>query len=137
MALLDIFNIAGSAMSAQTVRMNVTASNLANVDSTGSSPEQTYRARQPVFESVIANFMGDGQSIGVRVSQIVESQAELRQQYQPEHPSANEQGYIYLPNVDPIEEMANMISASRAYQNNVEIINTSKEMLLRTLSLGR
>ena len=137
MPLMDIFNIAGSAMSAQSVRMNVTASNLANVDTVGSSAEQTYRARQPVFESLIGNFMGDGQSVGVRVSQIVESQAALRQQYQPEHPNANDQGYIYLPNVDPIEEMANMISASRAYQNNVEIINTSKEMLLRTLSLGR
>ena len=137
MALMDIFNIAGSAMSAQSVRMNVTASNLANVDTVGSSAEQTYRARQPVFESLIGNFMGDGQSVGVRVSQILESQAALRQQYQPEHPNANDQGYIYLPNVDPIEEMSNMISASRAYQNNVEIINTSKEMLLRTLSLGR
>jgi flagellar basal-body rod protein FlgC len=137
MALMDVFNIAGSAMSAQTVRMNVTASNLANVDSVGSSPEQTYRARQPIFESVMGNVMDDGQSVAVRVSQIVESQAVLRQQYQPAHPNANEQGYVYLSNVDPMEEMANMISASRAYQNNVEIVNTSKEMLMRTLSLGQ
>ncbi len=137
MALLDVINIAGSAMSAQTVRLNVTASNLANVDSVGSSAEQTYRARQPVFESVMGGFMDGDQSVGVRVSRIVESQAALRQQYQPEHPNANEQGYVYLPNVDSLEEMANMISASRAYQNNVEIVNTSKEMLLRTLSLGQ
>ena len=137
MALLDVFNIAGSAMSAQTIRLNVTASNLANVDSVGSSAEQTYRSRQPVFESIMGSFMGGDQSVGVRVSQIVESQAPLRQQYQPEHPNANEEGYVFLPNVDPIEEMANMISASRAYQNNVELINTSKEMLLRTLSLGQ
>jgi flagellar basal-body rod protein FlgC len=137
MALMDVFNIAGSAMSAQTLRLNVTASNLANVDSVGSSAEQTYRARQPVFESVMGSFMGGDQSVGVRVSQIVESQAPLRQQYQPEHPDANEEGYVYLPNVDPIEEMANMISASRAYQNNVELVNTSKEMLLRTLTLGQ
>ncbi len=137
MALMDIFNIAGSAMSAQTVRLNVTASNLANVDSVASSAEQTYRARQPVFESIMNNYMSEDQSVGVRVSEIVESQTPLREQYQPEHPNANEQGYIYLPNVDPIEEMANMMSASRAYQNNVEIINTSKEMLLRTLTLGQ
>ena len=137
MALMDIFNISGSAMSAQTLRMNVTASNLANVDSVGLSAEQTYRARQPVFESLMGGLMGGDQSVGVQVSQIVESQAPLRQKYQPEHPNANEQGYIFLPNVDVIEEMANMISASRAYQNNVEIVNTSKEMLLRTLSLGQ
>lgn len=137
MALMDVFNIAGSAMSAQTVRMNITSSNLANVDSVGSSAEQTYRARQPVFESVMGGFSDSDQGVGVRVSQIVESQAALRQQYRPEHPNADEQGYIYLPNVDPIEEMANMISASRAYQNNVEIVNTAKEMLLRTLSLGQ
>ncbi len=137
MALLDAINIAGSAMSAQTIRLNVTASNLANVDTVASSAEQAYRARQPVFESVMSSFMSSDQSMGVRVSQIVESRAAPRQQYQPEHPNANEQGYVYLPNVDPIEEMANMMSASRAYQNNVEIINTSKEMLLRTLSLGQ
>ncbi len=137
MALMDVFDIAGSAMSAQAVRLNVTASNLANVDSVGSSAEQTYRARQPVFETVMRGFMGGDQSVGVRVSKIVESQAPLRQQYQPEHPNANEQGYVYLPNVNAMEEMANMISASRAYQNNVEIVNASKEMLLRTLSLGQ
>jgi len=137
MALLDVINIAGSAMTAQTIRLNVTASNLANADSVGSSAEQTYRARQPVFESLMGSFMGGDHSVGVRVARIVESQAELRQRYQPEHPNANAQGYVYLPNVDPIEEMANMISASRAYQNNVEIINASKEMLLRTLSLGQ
>jgi flagellar basal-body rod protein FlgC len=137
MALLNIFDIAGSAMSAQTVRLNVTASNLANVDSVASSAEQTYRARQTIFNTMMGGFMGGDQSVGVRVSQIVESQAPLRQQYQPEHPNANEQGYIYLPNVDPIEEMANMISASRAYQINVEIVNTAKEMMLRTLTLGQ
>lgn len=137
MALMDVFNIAGSALSAQTVRMNVTASNLANLDSTGSSPERTYRARQPLFEPMLGNFMDAGQGVGVRVAGIVESQVALRQQYQPDHPDANEQGYVFLSNVDPIEEMANMISASRAYQNNVEIVNASKEMLLRTLSLGQ
>ncbi|NKB38990.1 MAG: flagellar basal body rod protein FlgC [Gammaproteobacteria bacterium] len=137
MALLDVFNIAGSAMSAQSVRMNVTASNLANVDSSSGSAEEVYRARQPVFQSMMGNFMSDMESVGVKVSEIVESQAALSQKYQPEHPQADEQGYVYMTNVDPIQEMANMISASRAYQNNVEIVNTSKEMLLRTLSLGQ
>ena len=137
MALFDVFNIASTAMSAQSVRLNVTASNLANVDSVGANAEQTYRARQPVFETMMGALNNDTGSAGVRVSDILESQAPLRQQYQPEHPHANEEGYVYLPNVDPIEEMANMISASRSYQNNVEIINTSKEMLLRTLSLGQ
>ncbi len=137
MALLDVFNIAGSAMSAQSVRMNVTASNLANVDSSSGNAVEVYRARQPVFQSMMGNFMGDPESVGVRVSEIVESQAALSQKYQPEHPQADEQGYVYMTNVDPIQEMANMISASRAYQNNVEIVNTSKEMLLRTLSLGQ
>ena len=137
MALMDVFNIAGSAMSAQTVRMNVTASNLANVDSTASTEAGTYRARQPVFESMLGDFMVDGADAGVRVSHIVESQVAPGRKYEPDHPHANAEGYVYLTNVDPIEEMANMIAASRAYQNNVEIINTSKEMLLRTLALGQ
>ena len=137
MALMDIFNISGSAMSAQSLRMNVTASNLANVDSVGKSESETYRARQPVFETMMGDYFDQARGAGVRVSDIVESSAALRERYQPEHPNANEQGYVFLPNVDAIEEMSNMISASRAYQNNVEIINASKEMLLRTLSLGQ
>ena len=137
MSLLNIFDIAGSAMSAQTVRLNVTASNLANTDSVSSSIDKTYRARQPVFETIYSGFMRDDASMaGVKVAGIVESQAPLRQEYRPDHPAANEQGYIFLPNVNAIEEMANMISASRSYQNNLEVINASKEMLLRTLSLG-
>ena len=137
MALLDVFNIAGSAMSAQSVRMNVTASNLANVDSSAGSSADVYHSRQPVFESLMGGFIDSGDSVGVRVSRIVESEAGIKQKYQPDHPNANADGYVFLTNVDPIQEMANMISASRAYQNNVEIVNTSKEMLLRTLSLGQ
>lgn len=138
MSLLNVFNIAGSAMSAQTIRMNVTASNMANVDSVSSSTGQTYRARHPVFETVYSDFMnGNSISSGVRVAGIIESQNELRKQYSPQHPAADEEGYIYLPNVNPIEEMSNMISASRTYQNNVEIINASKQMLMRTLSIGQ
>jgi len=137
MALMDIFNVAGSSMSAQAVRLNVTASNLANADTSAASAEQAYRARQPVFESMMGAFMGDDAPAGVRVSGIVESRAALPRKYLPEHPDANAEGYVYMTNVDPIEEMANMIAASRAYQNSVEVINTSKELLLRTLNLGQ
>ncbi len=138
MSLLSIFDIAGSAMSAQTVRMNTTASNMANMDAVSSSTGETYRARHPVFETVYSDFMRDDSiSNGVRVAGIIESQAPLREEYRPEHPKADENGYIFYPNVNSIEEMTNMISASRTYQNNVEIINASKQMLLRTLSIGQ
>ncbi len=138
MSLLNVFEIAGSAMSAQTVRMNVTASNMANLDAVSSSTGGTYRARHPVFETVYSDIMRDNSvSNGVRVAGIIESQAPLREEYRPEHPKADENGYIFYPNVNSIEEMTNMISASRTYQNNVEIINASKQMLLRTLSIGQ
>lgn len=138
MSLLNIFDIAGSAMSAQTVRMNVTASNMANLESVSSSTGETYRARHPVFETVYSDNMRDNSiSNGVRVAGIIESQAPLRQEYRPEHPKADENGYIFYPNVNSIEEMTNMMSASRTFQNNVEIINASKQMLLRTLSIGQ
>ena len=138
MALLNVFDIAGSALSAQSVRLNVTASNLANINSISSSTEQTYRARQPIFQTMYNNFMrSSASSVGVKVSGIVESQEPLRKEYKPEHPYADEDGYIYMPNVNAIEEMANMISAQRAYQNNVEIINASKEMMMMTLRLGQ
>jgi len=137
MSLLNIFEIAGSAMSAQTIRMNTTASNMANINSVSSSTGETYRARHPIFETVYSDSMKNGMSSGVRVSGIVESQAPLRKDYHPEHPKADEQGYVFYPNVNSIEEMTNMISATRTFQNNVEIINASKQMLLRTLSIGQ
>lgn len=136
MSLLSIFDIAGSALSAQSVRLNVTASNLANVDSISSSTGETYRARHPLFETVYSDFMNSSIA-GVEVTGIVESGEPLKTEYRPDHPQANDEGYIFLPNVNAIEEMANMIAASRAYQNNIEIINASKEMLLRTLTLGQ
>ena len=138
MDLFRVFDIASSALSAQTVRMNTTASNMANVDSASSSIGTTYRARQPVFESVLTQSIGDGVAVGgVRLAGIVESNAELRREYQSANPLADEAGYVFLPNVNPVEEMANMISASRSYQTNLEVINTSKQMLMRTLNLGR
>ena len=119
--------------------MNVTASNLANADSISSSVNETYRARHPVFAAVprFGDFFRDATSVGVQVRGIVESQAPLPKEYRPDHPAADPDGYVYRSNVNVIEEMANMISASRTYQGNVEVINTTKQMLLRTLSLGR
>jgi flagellar basal-body rod protein FlgC len=137
MSLFNIFDIAGSALSAQSVRLNTTASNLANADSVSSSVNETYRTRQPVFSAVLEDAQ-DGYKVGsVRVAGIVESQAPVRQEYNPAHPMADENGYVYHANVDPIAEMANMMSASRSYQNNVEVANTSKQLLLQTLQLGR
>lgn len=137
MGLYDVFNISGSGMSAQSVRLNTVASNLANADSVSASPEKAYRARQPVFAAVLSVLNERQASAGVRVAGIVESQAEIPREYQPNHPMADPDGYVYKPNVNSVEEMANMISASRSYQNNVEVFNTSKQLLLKTLSLGR
>ena len=124
-------------MSAQSLRLNTTASNLANADSVSSSVEQVYRARQPVFATVL-NEMQQGYKPGsVQVQGVVESQAPVRSEYNPTHPLANEDGYVFHSNVDPMTEMANMMSASRSYQNNVEIADTSKQLLLRTLQLGQ
>lgn len=137
MSLFEVFDIAGSAMSAQSVRLNTVASNLANAESASSSINQTYRARMPVFAAVMDTQQNDGSAAGVKVLGIVESQAPLRREFRPDHPLADKDGYINLPNVNAVEEMANMISASRSYQTNVEVINTSKQLLLKTLSLGQ
>ncbi|AFJ03461.1 Flagellar basal-body rod protein FlgC [Methylophaga frappieri] len=136
MSLFSIFDIAGSGMSAQSLRLNTTASNLANADSVSSSVNESYRARQPIFQAVLDSFDNDFKQGSVKVHGITESQAPIRQEYNPTHPMADDNGYIYHANVDPIAEMANMMSASRSYQNNVEIANTSKQLLLQTLRLG-
>jgi len=138
MGLFRIFDIAGSAMSAQSVRLNTTASNLANANTVASSAAAAYRSRQPVFQTVMDNSAGmDPASAGVRVAGIVESTAEPAKIQDPGNPLADENGYIYMSNVNPVEELVNMISASRSYQNSVEVLNTSKELLTRTLSLGQ
>lgn len=137
MSLFGVFDIAGSAMNAQSVRLNVTASNLANSETVATDPADTYRARHPVFATLVNRFSNDKSTAGVTVSGIVESLAPLRTQFEPDHPAANEEGYITLPNVNAIDEMANMISASRSYQQSVEVLNTSKQLLLRTLTLGQ
>jgi flagellar basal-body rod protein FlgC len=140
MSLFRIFDIAGSAMSAQSVRLNTTASNLANANTVAGSAEAAYRSRQPVFQTVldeVAPGAMDPASAGVRIAGIVESQAEPDRVYQPGHPSADADGYIFMSNVNVVDEMVNMISASRSYENNIEILNTSKELMLRTLSIGQ
>ena len=147
MALFDVFDLAGSGLRAQSMRLNVTASNLANADNVATTPEGAYRARHPVFSSYMqasdngpgtSGFgFGQGESTGVRVLGIVESAIEPVRRYEPAHPLADEDGYVYATNVNPIEEMVNMLSASRSYQSNVEMLNTTKELLLGTLRLGQ
>ena len=135
MSLLSIFDIAGSAVSAQTLRLNTTASNLANVDSVAGDEQSAYRARQPVFQAL--RLPGNEAGVGVRMLGVVESDAPIDSRSQPGHPLADADGNVFGSNVDPVAELVNMISASRSYQTNVEVINTSKTLLLRTLSLGQ
>ncbi len=136
MSLFNVLDIAGSGMSAQALRLNTTASNLANAETVSSSTNETYRARYPVFSATL-NALGEAnRGAGVDVKGIVESQSPLRKEFSPSHPQADEAGYIYKPNVNMVEEMANMIAASRSYQSNVEVAKTSKQLLMRTLSLG-
>jgi flagellar basal-body rod protein FlgC len=140
MSSFKIFDIAGSGMSAQSVRLNTVASNLANAESVSGDPNQVYKARHPVFEAVRASIAGtQGQDPGaaVRVKGITENPAAPQARYEPGNPLANAEGYVFAPNVNAVEEMVDMISASRAYQNNIEVMNTSKELLLATLRLGQ
>ncbi|MBL8444189.1 MAG: flagellar basal body rod protein FlgC [Zoogloeaceae bacterium] len=134
MSMFNVMTIAGTALSAQSVRLNTTASNMANADSVVDSDGQPYRAKQVVFAATPV--AGPGAQ-GVRVTQIVESAAPLRLAYDPTNPAADDQGYVAMPNVDVVEEMVNMISASRSYQNNTEIMNTAKTLLQRTLAIGQ
>lgn len=137
MSLNAVFDIAGSALSAQSVRLNTVASNLANAEVVAESADQVYRSRQPVFATVLSHLGQGQQTAAVRVAGIVESQAPARKEYQPDHPLADQEGYVHKSNVNSVEEMTNMISASRSYQNSVEVFNTSKQLLLKTLNLGR
>ena len=137
MSLFNIFEIAGSGLSAQSVRLNVTASNVSNAQSLASSPDQAYKARNPVFSALYKDaFNTSSDNVGVQTLGIVENNQEHPKRYEPGNPMADDDGYVYLSNVNAIEEMTNMMSASRSYQNNVEVLNTSKEMLLQTLRLG-
>jgi flagellar basal-body rod protein FlgC len=137
MSLYRVFDIAGSGLSAQALRLNTTASNIANAESVSSSLDTTYRGRHPVFAAQYDQALGQQNGAGVQVLGIVESDAPLTTEYNPSHPLADENGFIYKPNVNIMEEMANMISASRSYDANVQIADAAKQMLTRTLSLGQ
>lgn len=144
---MNIFDIAGSAMTAQNLRLNTTASNLANADSVSSNRDETYRARHPVFAAKLQEAGAFGEpgaagspedaSAGVMIQGIVESDAPLQMRYQPHHPMADENGYVAYPNVDVVEEMADMMSASRSFQLNVQMLNTVKSMAERLLTMGQ
>jgi flagellar basal-body rod protein FlgC len=137
MSLFSIFDVAGTGMSAQSIRLNTVASNLSNADNLSGTKAGAYRAKEPIFATIYGAMQGDGTNVdGVRVAGIQESTAPIKPRYMPGNPLADANGYVYGSNVNPIEEMVNMISASRSYQNNVEVMNTSKQMLLRTLTLG-
>ncbi len=134
MSMFKIFDVSGSAASAQTQRLNVVASNVANADTVAGPDGAAYKARHVVFQTLL---MGEATSSGVQVSQVVESQAEGRKVHSPQHPAADDKGYVTYSNVNAIEEMVDMISASRSYQNNVEVMNTAKGLLLKTLQMGQ
>ncbi|MEJ2669943.1 MAG: flagellar basal body rod protein FlgC [Gammaproteobacteria bacterium] len=146
MGLNTIFDIAASGMSAQSIRMNTLSSNLANAESVSSNSNETYRAKHPIFSTAYTQalspgyFFGDengGAGQGVEVVDIIESQAPLQLRYQPDHPMADEAGYVAYPNVNVVEEMADMISASRSFQNNVDVLDTAKTLLSRVITLGQ
>ncbi len=134
MSLFSVFNVSGSAMSAQSQRLNVVASNLANADSVTSTNGQPYRAKQVVFAAQPVDSSG---ATGVRVQAVVEDASAPQLRYDPKHPLADEKGYVATPNVNPIEEMVNMMSASRSYQTSVETMNVAKTLILKTLTLGQ
>lgn len=137
MALFNVFDIAGSAMTAQSMRLNVVASNMANADSVTGSDGQPYRAKQVVFQARPVNASSPSGVNGVVVSRVVDDPSPMKLVYDPGNPHANAEGYVTMPNVNVVEEMTNMISASRSYQANVEMMNTAKTMIQRTLAIGQ
>src|SRR3954469_9572760 len=138
MSMLNIFNVAGSAVSAQSQRLNVVASNLANADTVAGPDGQAYKARQVTFQTqLVGELANDPSAAGVRVSTISEDQTPGRKVHDPKNPAADAEGYVTYSNVNPVEEMVNMISASRSYQNNIEVMNTAKSLLLKTLQMGQ
>ena len=140
MSLFNVFNISGSALNAQTIRLNTTASNLANAESVNGDASKVYRARQPVFQSMVDpsgfGLPDENAATGVRVLGVVESQAPPTERFEPENPAANKDGYVYMSNVNSIEEMTNMISANRSFATNIDAMNTARDLLLKTISMG-
>ena len=139
MSLFKIFDVAGSGMAAQSLRLNTVASNIANADSVAGSPEAAYRAKEPLFATVQRNLAAKDQegAQGVRVLGVTESQAAVESRYEPGNPLADGDGYVYASNVNPVDELVNMISASRSYQNNVEVMNSTRQLMQKTLDLGK
>ena len=138
MSMLRIFDVAGSAISAQSQRLNVVASNLSNADTVAGPDGAAYKARQVVFQTALMGPPGQREAnVGVRVSTIAEDNTPGRRVLDPKHPSADADGYVTYSNVNPVEEMVNMISASRSYQNSVEVMNTARSLLQKTLQMGQ
>jgi flagellar basal-body rod protein FlgC len=138
MSAFSVFDIAGSGMTAQSLRLNLVASNISNANSVAGSADKVYKSRQPVFAAELHSAINQQNTAGkVKVLGVVESQAPPVMEYNPNHPMADATGYIYKSNVNTVEEMANMMSASRAYQNNVEVLNTAKQLMLQTLKMGQ
>jgi flagellar basal-body rod protein FlgC len=137
MSLFSIFNVAGSGMAAQSLRLNTVASNLANADSVASTPEGAYRSREPLFAAVKNQQDSNAAGEGVQVLGVTESQAAIPSRYEPGNPLADTDGYVYSSNVNPVDELVNMISASRSYQNNVEVMNSTRQLMQKTLDLGK
>ncbi|MBU6259544.1 MAG: flagellar basal body rod protein FlgC [Burkholderiales bacterium] len=138
MSLLNIFDVAGSAVSAQSQRLNVVASNLANVDTVAGPDGKAYKARQVVFQTELMDAAGGGAAnAGVRVSTITEDNTPGRMVLDPKNPNADANGYVTYSNVNPVEEMVNMMSASRSYQNDIEVMNTAHSLLIKTLQIGQ
>jgi len=138
MGMMNIFNVSGSAASAQSQRLNVVASNLANADTVAGPDGQAFKARQVTFQTqLMGEIANDPTAAGVRVSNVSEDQTPGRRVHDPKHPGADAEGYVTYSNVNAVEEMVNMISASRSYQNNIEVMNTAKSLLLKTLQMGQ
>lgn len=137
MSLFNVFNVAGSGMSAQTVRLNTVASNLANANSVSGDPQAVYRARQPVFAAMLDRARSDGANVGVRTLGVVQKAGEPERVHEPGNPLADADGYVYHANVNPVEEMANMMSAARTFQNNIQVLNTTKQLMLATIRMGQ
>ena len=141
MSLMKIFDTAGSGMSAESLRLNTVASNLANADSVSNSPNTAYKAKELMFAPVLQQQSGateqnDNANVGVRMAGVTESQQPVESHYEPGNPMADANGFVYGSNVNPIDELVNMISASRSYQNNVEVMNTTKQLMIKTINLG-
>ena len=139
MSLFDTMTIASTSLTAQTTKLNTIAKNMANANTVASSPEQTYTAQAPLFRAILDGQIdpNDVSQMGVQVEDIIEVGGPARQEFNPAHPLADENGYIYKPDIDASTEMAEMMQAARSYQNSVEAINTAKQLALRTLTLGK